>query len=97
MTAELTARARILARPEAVQLVLRAKITKDSIDDPAPDFEKYGVAALFWWDSIMVQMRAVWRDSYEEPDPSESEVAERIIAGLRKQPVWGKILRGAAQ
>jgi hypothetical protein len=83
----MTVKDEILSRPVAVQIVIKAHITKASLDDEAPDYERYGADALAWWDAIVSDYRA------SDPDAGEAAIADRVIELLRKQDVWGRILR----
>lgn len=84
----MTARQRIRAKPPAVQVVLKAYIVKLSIDDVEPDWPGYAERALLWWEELKPMFMA--------GGMGETAAAELVIAGLRKQDVWGKILRGPA-
>ena len=83
-----TAQARFQSRPDAVQIVLKCKMTVDSLDDPLPDLDAYAASALAWWDRMAASRPA---------RTSEERFAELAIERLRKQSVWGKILRGDTQ
>jgi hypothetical protein len=85
-----TVRDAILARPDAVQIVIKAKITKSSIDDDSPDYDRYGIEALDWWEQVVKDWRVA------DPDADESSIADRVIQRLRGQDVWGRILREGA-
>jgi hypothetical protein len=93
----MTAREQILAKPGSVQVVIKAKITKDAIEDPTPDWEKRALAALEWWGGIMAGVRMLFRaEGIDNAEPDEARIAEWLVEGIRKQEVWGKILRGDA-
>ena len=82
-----TVKEQILAKPEAVQVVIKAHVTKASLNDETPDYDRYGADALSWWDAVVKQ----WRVS--DPDASEAIIAGHVVERLRKQDVWGRILR----
>lgn len=79
----MSAKHKVLAKPRVVQVVLKAHMTKESLHDPAPDYEQYSRAALDWWEDRRK----------ERPDISEIELAEQVVAILRTQDTWGRILR----
>lgn len=87
----MTARERIRAKPETVQVVLKVMVTRASLHDPEPDFEQLTNAALLCWEVLVADYRK------ENGPISEAALAEQIVDRLRKQDVWGKILRGNAQ
>jgi hypothetical protein len=83
----MTARELIRLKPEAVQIVLKARMAKTGLHDPAPDWDQIARQALDDWNRLM------------EPGTTcmeEIAAAEAVIAWMRKHPVWGKILREGA-
>jgi hypothetical protein len=83
----MTAREEILAKPGRVQVVIQVFMTKASLNDPAPDYEKYAREALEDWKRWMV----------DAPPGGELELAESLVRWMRAHPVWGKILRKDTQ
>jgi hypothetical protein len=91
-----TVKAQIQSRPGPVQVVLQAFMVSASVKDGChlstdADFERYGAAAIRQWDEFVATCREA------EPALAECALAESVVDGLRKQEVWGKILRGCAQ
>ena len=80
----MTARARILQKPTLVQTIIKAAMTKLSIDDQSPDWEVYGERALLWWEE--------WWLRSAPTGISESKFAELCIERLREEPIWKKLL-----
>ena len=84
----MTAKQSILLKPTLAQRIIRARMTKLSIDDPSPDWEAYGSQALQWWDETHQEFEA------EAKQPiSETQLAEKIIEKLKDDTLWGKLLR----
>jgi hypothetical protein len=88
----MTASELIQAKPGPVQVILKAHMTKASLDLREPDWEQLGKAALRWWDGIVRTEVALLRDRPVD----ETRFAEELVQRLRTRPVWGKILRGNA-
>jgi hypothetical protein len=86
----MSSRDSVLAKPGAVRVVVHAWMTKDSLEDPGADYETLAFRALAAWERIVSEGKEI------EAGYTEIELAECIVAGLRKQDVWGKILRGNA-
>jgi hypothetical protein len=91
---------RILAKPETVQVVIKALMVKASISAGRDkggrewsdaDLELYGGTALRQWNQVVSKCRKF------DSSVNESHLAETVVDGMRKQQVWGKILRGNAQ
>ena len=80
-------RDRILAKPGYVQTVIRALMVKAALEDSSPNWDEYGEAALADWNENIYPAAA-------ELGMSEEEAGQEILTRLRKQDVWGKILRG---
>lgn len=81
-------RMKILSKPEMVQVVLKVRMTADSIRDDNPDFELYASRALDWWKAVM--------ESPIAKKAGENVIAQRLIAEYRKDAFFGKMLRGDA-
>ena len=90
----MTIRERILSKPPEVQIVLKAKMTKLRIDEGSPDcpHETYAEEALAWWDTVCRDLGVNMQD-----EDDEAALAIQITQGLRRQKVWGKILREGTQ
>jgi hypothetical protein len=87
-----SAHARIHAKPGPVQVILKAFMVHASLEDPQPNWEKYGSEALAWWEKFYARFCA--RSGRAE---DESVLAEELVSMLRKKSeTWGKILRGDA-
>jgi len=86
-----TARELILAKSPQVQEVLKILMTRISIDQGGDlkTLEQLAPEALEWWDQIVA-------DASRVGAIAEEELAAMIIERVRKQEVWGKILRGNA-
>lgn len=83
----------IRSKPPVVSQMIHCLMTRASLDLPGePDeakFERLACDALTSWDEIYAEACAL------APEPvTEEQLAELMIARLRKQEVWGKILRG---
>ena len=82
----MTAREELKAKPETVQIVLKARMTTMAMLDPVPDWDNYARVALDEWNASMAG------NSLDV----ENEVAQAMIEWMRKRPLWGKILREGA-
>lgn len=90
----MTVREQVHRKPEAVQVIIRVFAVKISIDNPIPlGWEKHLTQALHEWEEVVAESASIFAPF---APPTESEIAERLIEGLRTQEVWGKILRGNA-
>ena len=85
----MTIRQRLHAKPIAVQIVLKAHMTKASLDDESPNWDAYALQALQWWEGLVIAAAS--------EGMSETELAERAVNGLRSQDVWGSVLREGTQ
>jgi len=81
----ISAREQIRSKPPAVQTVIQVWMTREAINDPNPDWAAYARKAIVWWEELM-----------KDVDVGEINFAEMLIAELRQQPGWGKILRGSS-
>ncbi len=83
----MTARQTILGYPEEVQIVIKMYITKASLEDNKPDFEKYGLEAIKWWEHLVTYVM--------EGKVTPVNMAKHIISRMRedKASAWYKILR----
>ena len=91
----MTARQQIQLKPRPVQEMLKIWMVvadvKEHIHPLSTDeqMERAAYAALDWW-------RGVYLEATELIPSTEEALAEELIARIRKQEVWGKILRGSA-
>jgi len=91
----MTVAERILAKPGPVIDVIRAYMTKASLRDEHPNWEAYGAKALEWWEETFA-----FCCSGIAPAPeifTEEMIAVLILERLRKQEVFGRILRALEQ
>lgn len=83
----------IRSKPPAVIQMIHCLMTRESLDLPDElddsKFELLACGALSTWDEIYAEACGL------APEPvTEEQLAELLIDRLRKQEVWGKILRG---
>lgn len=74
----------ILDKPGSVQVILKAYITKATLDIETPIYELYAGEALHWWKGVQTA---------KPNDVTEEEFADLLLTALRKQPPWDSILR----
>lgn len=91
----MTNRERVLMKPSLVRVVIKAKITKDSLDNPDPDFEYHAGQALVWWNGIGSGLHDL-NFSRVDNRTTEEKIAEQLIARLLTREPWDKILREEA-
>lgn len=101
----MTWKQKILAKPDAVQIVLKVFMAHPTLVKDRPldshdevEMEALAEAALTKWDDLVRDIRASARGPRGSRRRyfSECAIADRLVEGLRKQEGWGRILRGAA-
>ena len=102
----MTFKQRVLAKPGAVQAVLKVFMAHPGLNPDEPldphdevQMERIAEAALQRWEATVRECREAGGHSAARASRkylSEAKIAERVIEELRKQEGWGKVLRGDA-
>jgi len=84
-----TFREQILSRPPVVQEMLKILIVRLGVEpgNESLSHEDLTPKAVSWWESIYAEANGVI-------PVTETDLAEELISRVRRQEVWGKILRG---
>lgn len=87
----MTALTQVRAKPPAVQVIIKAHMTKASLEDTSPIWEQYAAGALDWWHQQYAEATKL------APGISENAAAELMVTALRHMETWDKILRAGTQ
>ena len=91
----MTAREEIRAKPPEIQTVIQVYMTVKLLENDHPtdaEYETAGRIALDWWQGLIAR----YLETAMLVHVTEIDIAKEIIERLRKQDVWGRILRGDA-